>query len=520
MAKHPIEEFGTNVVKAAVFESPTDRQSISVSKQLEPYWDEDYYAGKAVQPPHNIEATLACFMGSPRLAKLIRVFTRNTVGLGWYFEPKNVLGTDDQVPESADVKAEDAILTAFFDNINPDMPFTEVAERVSIDRETTGNGYYEVTRNIGRTISGVYHIPSENMRVIPAGNRIGGYVQVDTFNGSGGMPRKVYFKRFGDPRIINKETGAEDASCPEALRATEIIHRTVYTPGSYWYGQPRWLPAVPSININVHAQAWNLNFVVNNASWPLAIITENAELGPESQKELKDLIEKKGKGLNAAGKVILLQAQKKGASQRSVDSRIRIEKLAMGTQDDGSFLKLIAKNDDYVREMFGIAELFLGTAGDLNRASASVSRQVTNEQEFAPVAVTEEDIIQRTIVTDYAASLGIKSLSNVFRFRRPRMTDHLQESQILARLGVEDVLDVEEIRNFLMKVVPALNLKARLDDRKNLTPTELQQEASATNTAIAATSREPGVPESIFNETRVRRSVQDLVDAIREVFDR
>lgn len=507
--RSPAADLGS-VVRVMSFTPPGDP---APSQQDPDHWEADYQEGRAVKPPHSFSAALACLIASPRLAKLVRTFARNTVGLGWFFEPKQVLGKDEQIPQDAAVEAEDAALTAFFESCNPDMSFTEVAERVAIDREATGNGYYEVTRTNGGDISGIYHIGAEDIRIIPDGSRVGGFVQVL------GEVDKVYFRRFGDTRIMDKTTGVFGGEeVPYTLRATELIHRKVYTPGSYWYGQPRWLPNSPGININQQAEAWNLNFVANNASWPIAVIIENAELGPESAKELKDMIEKKGKGPNGAGKVMVLQAQKKHPAHRGADSRIKIEKLAMGTNDDGSFLKLLHKNEDALRESFGVAELFLGSANDLNRASASVSRQVTNEQEFAPQTAAEEFAIQNTIVKDIVArnKKGAVPL-NAFRFRKPKMTDHLQDSQILTRLGVDTVCDVEEIRDFIQKMVPDLLLKKRTDESKNISPVEAQQNASALNTAIAASSKEAVQPTALLEKYRIKRSLEGLRDSLEDL---
>lgn len=505
-------------VKVAVFGPSNNTPAMSAAEP--PDEAEEYTGTGAVCPPHSFEACLAAFNASTRLHKLGVTFARNTVGLGWFLEPlPSAIETDGDPTLDPETRRQDVELTAFFNMCNPEMPLSEVCERAAIDREATGNGFLEVTRNLKQVVSGIFHMPCLQVRVRRTvdmeGNLLEGFVQaLESYGVRGGSGRFIYFKKYGDLRPMNKWTGQyqDDVDAREA--ATELIHWKVYAPDSYYYGKPRWLTALPAIFVSQQARVWNLNFVSNNASWPLAIITENGELDPASQQLLTDVTAHKGKGLNGAGKVIFLQAQKKHPAFRNLDTRIRIEKLAMGVTDDGSFLKLLKNNDDEIRETYGINELFLGSANDLNRASASVSRQVTNEQEFVPQQRRDEfimDIVAREVV----AALGFESAKVRFRFARPRTTDNLQDSQILSRLGGQAVMDGQELRRVINKYTD-LGLPPKDTAWASMPPSVFGREAAARTAAVAASSNPDSPAADVLEETRLDQIKQALDDALED----
>lgn len=494
---------GGNASPAKPTDAVAAASQLTDSKQIKEDWINAYEESRAIRPPHSIESCLAALVASTRLQKIVRTFARNTVGLGWDImrKPSSVLS--NQAEETPEVAAEDERLSAFFDTCNPMMPFSEVMERIVIDRETTGDGYMEVTRDADGNIANLYHLPAVMTRL--RGDSPG-FIQIQRWHSA--ERRRVYFKMFGDSRPMNRWTGnyAKEGEVISIYdQASEVIRFTIYSPSSFFYGQPRWLSALAAIYVSQQAKEWNLNFVANNASWPIAIITENAELDAETQNMLADVVGAQGKGIQGAGRVLFLQAAKKHPAYRGTDTRIKIEKLAMGQQDDGSFLKLMKSCDDEIRETYGMAELFLGSAADLNRASAAVSRQVTNEQEFVPQQKRDEYIINATIMRELGAKL------TTFRFSRPRTTDNLQDSQILSRLKAERVMTGQEIRRAINRLVPESALPHADDTWAAVPPVVQQQGASARTAAITASTNPDSKALDVLQETALEEVVQRAV---------
>jgi len=144
-------------------------------------------------------------------------------------------------------RLERAKVETFTDHCAGDISFKELRRRMREDLEVTGNSYWEVVRNGEKKIAGFHLVPSYSMRLAPIEHvlhevktprkvspiryadvrvkkRFRRYIQIV-------LDRIVYFKEFGDPRVISKRTGRVFANEDELVRsaqhdgpATEIIH--------------------------------------------------------------------------------------------------------------------------------------------------------------------------------------------------------------------------------------------------------------------------------------------------------
>lgn len=94
-----------------------------------------------------------------------------------------------------------------------------------------------------------------------------------------------------------------------------------------------------------------------------------------------------------------------------------------------------------IREAFGIAEAFFQT-GNVNRASAQVGRETTNEQEFEPDRVLKEYIINHTILGDQG--MGLKHVK--FRLSRLETSSPLETTQIHRMMDSMAAITPNEIR--------------------------------------------------------------------------
>jgi capsid portal protein len=197
--------------------------------------------------------------------------------------------------------------------------------------------------------------------------------------------------------------------------------------------------------------------------------------------------------------VLVLQAQKKHPAYRGPETHINVTPLHVGVQDDGSFLKLRSMNDEEIRECFGIAPLYLGSANDLNRASAAVARIVTNEQEFIPMILSEEHVINATIMK------GLGAKYSVFRFRRPKTTDALQDAQVLAKLNAHMALSINQIISLVNRLIPGSDIPIRKEPWANI-PIK-----------ILELNKQGNVDNNIDNE--VKNILMDIKDKINDTYD-
>ncbi len=389
-----------------------------------------------IEPPIDLRLWASQIMRNTRLMRAIRTLARNVVGLGWEIVSAAPIHKDTTDEERAAIKKQLEIAREFFDNCNSTLPFSSVFELETMDEEACGNGYLEWVRTNGGQIEKVFHVPAITMRLL---RNERGYVQI---RGT----RRRYFKKFGDERVMDSETGAfvpqeEDGPLPLDKRASEIQHFAIYTPTSEFYGIPRWLPAAAAVTGNVLAAKRNLVFFKNDAvPRTVVAIQGGASLTKESKDELQRYFDE-GKGAEAAHRMLVLQTSLEGVGvDEKSNVKIDLKPLTVGVGEDASFLKYRKANDEEIREALGLSEVFF-TSGNLAKASAVIAKAMTDEQELEPMRRLKEHLINHKVIKE---GLGLRLVK--FRFLRPQMMDTIERARADMEYAKVGVLTPNEIR--------------------------------------------------------------------------
>lgn len=335
-----------------------------------------------------------------RLSRSINTYAVNTVGLGFNVNIKDGVKNSDKFEEA---KKQQRLVDSRLGFPHPKKNFCTLMRESKEDEETIGNGYLEVSRDLKGEIKRLHNIPGQTIWVRDNPER--GFKQDIESTGE-----EKYFKEFGDMRVMNAETGdyeeEEDEEVGFENQANELIHFKRYSTKSRYYGTPRWIPAIPAIIGNRKAAERNVNFFDNDGVPRMMIQVEGGTLTEKSEENIQNFIQQKHKGVDNAHRVMVIEAVDQtenmgppGLDGKQNNSRINLEPLTVGMEEDASFLEYRKANDEEVREIFGISEAFFSTS-DVNRASAEVSRAITNEQEFEPDRKDKEFLINNTIVRD------------------------------------------------------------------------------------------------------------------------
>lgn len=439
-----VAESELTIVKVFGGESSVGLPDAAKSQQLPPnYFEQDIRAGKVIAPLYDPLVWAFLLEQSTRLSTLIRSMANNTVGLGWELVPAREEQT--WLEQNKDeISKEKENVTALFETPNPELPFCETLKCVKIDEEATGGGWLEILPTVGdpNAIAGFDHIPSYTMRVAKEGDR---FVQMRPSDTS----KRVYFKPYGEKRDLNCDTGVWGTAAtpvPKDKLAHEVLYWKLYSPRSSFYGVPRAVATSPAIAGTRLAHRRNVNFFENDATPRLAVIVNGGELSGESLEMIRDFAEVRGKGVANAGRVMVLQARAADNITQNTDQlKIQLVPLTVGVQDDASFAKYIAMNNEEIREAFGIGQIFIGTSDNVNRAVALAMKQLTVEQVFEPEAVRYEykfNIILRD-------RFGVKHIR--LKFKRPRTTDLQAEAQAFSMLAAAGGVTPNDIRDFLGK---------------------------------------------------------------------
>lgn len=391
----------SKTMRAVVIKSESSKGQ--TSQQI---YEDDFkglYGNEIIQPPYNPKELKNMKEYSTILSQCVEAYATNIAKFGLhpqYREDYNA-ATDGQkkAMDSEWTKLQEFIRYLHFDE-SPE----KILEWMITDREYTGNGYLEVIRDGTSEPCGIEHADSESMRLcsytaedlqevvynvlkngkpfeIKRKRRFRKFVQMR--NG-----KKVYFKEFGDPRLLDKQTGKYGENIPEDKQATEILH---FKLGNGTYGVPRWIGNLISLSGARKAEELNFLYFKKGRHTPAAVIVNNGVLSDDSFKQLQEYMNNI-EGVENSHGFLLLEAEgiDQGTPARQMDGedltnvKVEIKSLADMLQNDALFIEYDTKTRSKLRSSFRLPPLYTGESEDYTKATADTARTVTEEQVFQP----------------------------------------------------------------------------------------------------------------------------------------
>ena len=414
-----------NRTNAALFgrkeEDETDTRILALKqyeeRQVSDPFKSQYTAGgdlgdmQVLRPHFDYEVLLRLPNENHTLKQCIDAMVTNIEGFGYRLE---YIGPEEQM-ESDQSQAEKERLEYLLDQPNADYSLTELRKRCRMDKETVGTSYIEVMRNSRGEIAAFSHIPAHLVRKttkdseaqlidqmlvrggevikVPHRKRFRRYVQMV---GS----KRVYFKEFGDPRVISYKDGKETDD--PTLAATEIVEMAMYSP-NHNYGLPRWINQLPAIIGSRECEITNLSFFKENAIPAMAVMVSGGALTEASTQKVQEAFVGR-KGLASMNRVLVLEAlgdeEAADADGRIPPPRVDMKPLAGDRQGDALFGDYDESNHIKIRSSFRLPPLFLGRAEDYTRATAEASLTVAETQVFSPERATVDDTFNTKLLLD------------------------------------------------------------------------------------------------------------------------
>ena len=291
--------------------------STPASQQIESSWKPPI-----LQPPHNLNSLMSWIDLNVTHSSCVRVKGKDAVGIGYHFE-----SDDEEKNKGKENDEEYNRLKAFFEKVNSKEDLTKVLAKVVLDYEGCGNSYLEVSRDINGDVNGLYHINAITMRWLKDKQRLVQRVG----------ERYVYFKEFGDERILNNKTGNFVKQCDPEFVANEVIPLIQYTYKSSVYGLPEWLPALYPLYGDMKETEYNIDFFENYGVPAYAILIEGGTLNPDVLEEITRFFETTLKGSNH--KTLVLSTPK--------GAELKFERLSV-EQKEASFRVYRKDNRDSI----------------------------------------------------------------------------------------------------------------------------------------------------------------------------
>ena len=464
----------------------------------------------SVEPPLPFERLCTVFFTSNSLRQNIDAYVTNIESFGYRLVPtvdmwgprakenvKDMLTMQHfrdgkEEPTDAELKAatdewkkvaaaEKARLMHFFENVHPDHTFTEIRRRKRFDEELLGNAAWEVVNNRGGNISILNPVPFVTLRLMPLDKVVTDVVRrhktdpitVETTTISKRFRRfiqiqdmlpAVWFKEFGDPRVMSARTGrsykdvaALNRDEPGSRLATEIIHFKLYAPNES-YGIARWIGNLISVMGSRMSEEVNFAYFENKGVPPLAIIFSGGRIAADSVSRLESFIEQKIKGQGNYHSVLIIEAETEGGDAKNTGrGQIKIQPLTEAQQQDALFQKYDQRNIDKVGASFRLPGLLRGDIKELNRATAEVAQALAEQQVFQPERDAFDAVMDRKILVN----MGIRFWK--FKTNRPMMRDPKMIADIIGKLAAAGVLMPDEARELIAEAL-GVDLPRRDDE--------------------------------------------------------
>ena len=283
-------------VKATVIKAADPVISAPIKKSDAPSQvtvEEAVNAGDWIEPPMMLEGLKNMVTESSILPQCIRAYKNNIAGFGI-----GIRYTVDQ-EETPEMKAEFDAITEVVELLNVDQDTKQVFENIVEARETYGIAYLEVIRNLDKEVQQIEFI--KDTPSVRKSRPMEPYVEIPYFHHGKETKRRkkfrkykqeicgrtVYFKEFGDPRIMDLRDGRyvpEGAGLELRYQANEILEFAI---GPQSYGEIRWIGQILGVDGSRMAEGLNNNYFYNGRHTPLMIMIRNGTLTDDSYSHLK-----------------------------------------------------------------------------------------------------------------------------------------------------------------------------------------------------------------------------------------
>lgn len=280
---------------------------------------------------------------------------------------------------------EKKLLESFIKSPNVDESYVGLNSKAVADYEKYGFAFIEVIRDARKRPALLRHARAYKIRIMgksgPAvpvitsvlrGGRRSNVTEMKKFRKyvqQNGV-RLVYFKEFGDPRIMDYETGryqSSDYKVPKDKVATELLHHRQYSEDSY--GLPRWISQLPSVLGSREAEEVNLRYFEDNTVPPMLLSVAGGRLTRQSFDDLNKLLKSHGLGKDRQNQILLIEAipESSGLDDKGT-VRLQVDKLADVRPNDGLFKEYDDANISKVRSSFRIPPVMVGMSQDVTFA--------------------------------------------------------------------------------------------------------------------------------------------------------
>lgn len=354
--------------------------------------EQAFNAGDWITPPNDLRGLRNLVKNSTILPQCIRAYKNNIAGFGI-----GVRYTTDE-EETPEMAAEFSRAEEIVELLNIEQDTKEVFEDIIEAREIFGIAYLEVIRNVAGEVQQIEFI--KDTPTVVKTKPLEPYIASVYYHHGTQIERKkryckyrqeiggkvVYFKEFGDPRIMDNRNGKylpEGETLEIQHHANELLEFAI---GTEPYGEVRWIGQVLGVDGSRKAENLNNNYFENGRHTPLMIMIKGGTLTDESFEKLQQYMNDI-KGEAGQHAFIILETESTDGRtdfDQAEKPEIEVKDLASILQKDELFQDYLDNNRRKVQSAFQLPDLYVGYTTDFNRATAQTAQEVTEEQVFQP----------------------------------------------------------------------------------------------------------------------------------------
>lgn len=384
----PKQGIQVRIIKEQGQQLPIEKAETSVQLTTQ----EVYNAGDWLTPPNDLRGLRNLVKHSTIIPQCIRAYKNNIAGFG--------IGVRyiEDVEETLEMAAEFQRAKEIIELLTIEQDTKEVFENIVEARETYGIAYLEIIRDMANDVVQIDFI--KDTPSIQKTKPLNPYISTTYYHHGEQIERKkryckykqeiggdtVYFKEFGDPRIMDNRNGKyleEGETLGLENQANEIMEFAI---GTEPYGEVRWIGQILGVDGSRKAESLNNNYFENGRHTPLMIMIKGGTLTNESFDKLQSYMNDI-KGANGQHGFIILETESTDSRtdfDQSEKPEIEIKDLANILQKDELFQNYLDNNRRKVQSAFQLPDLYVGYTTDFNRATAQAAQEVTEEQVFQP----------------------------------------------------------------------------------------------------------------------------------------
>ena len=400
--------------------------------------ESEYNSDDWLEHPYNFDGLEVLVQHSTILPQCITAYKNNVCGFGLSIDYRDEYKQwkEDEHPEMVD---EYNRVQRILDMLSLDMDTKDMFGSIVATRERFGIAYIEIMRNLNGEVVEISNI--RRPATVYMTNALEPYIDTNFYYKGEIVTRRkkfkkfrqlvggrtVYFKEFGDPRVMDLRDGSyvDGKNLEIQYRANEMLALPL---GDKPYGEVRWIGQVTGMDGAHKAEGLNANYFDNGRHTPMLIMIEGGTLSDESFKKMQAYMEDI-KGASGQHAFMVLETETRSATQAGFEQeaapKITVKDLSPMLQKDELFQGYIDNNRKKVQSSFLLPDLYVGYTTDFNRATAQTAMEVTEKQVFIPYRQEMAWKINRQLLAEYQFKYCEVS------FRAPDITNPDDQTKIL-----------------------------------------------------------------------------------------